>query len=294
VHKGDVATTDEPAIPEAADGRLRVCGAQTEVGSESTHAATGGSTWGSLATGCPDLERNLRLLSKAGPPATVTAIPIKVRRAAFNYASLGSDDAEFLRRRATSIRQGIKSTVEAICDIGVQLCGAKQMLGHGQFVQWVELECGFSIRSAQNYIRASVFAADKYATVALLPPATVYRLSAKSAPPDVVAEVLARAANGERVSDVEVIRMLKERKRLASRETENKGRRAGLPRGEASSTRGDANNAIARANARALMSKFGRSGSVVLLGMRENILETLSFLEQEINASIAPDEGDTA
>ena len=79
--------------------------------------------------------------------------------------------AEFLRNRATRIRQGVKSTVEAICDIGVQLCGAKQMLGHGQFVQWVESECGFSLRSAQNYMRASEFAADKYATVALLPPA---------------------------------------------------------------------------------------------------------------------------
>ncbi len=72
--------------------------------------------------------------------------------------------------------------MEAICDIGVQLCGAKLKLGHGQFVQWVESECGFSLRSAQNYMRASEFAADKYATVALLPPATCTALSAKNRP----------------------------------------------------------------------------------------------------------------
>jgi hypothetical protein len=54
------------------------------------------------------------------------------------------------------------------------------MLGHGQFVQWLESECGFSLRSARNYMRASEFAADKNATIARLPPATLYRLSAKN------------------------------------------------------------------------------------------------------------------
>jgi Protein of unknown function (DUF3102) len=162
------------ATPEATDGRLpRVPRGQPKVGSEPTLAATQGSAPGQPAVLLQeffDPNRNHgSTLPLAGPPATVAAIPDKVGRATFDYASLSSPQtAEFLRKRATRIRQGVKSTVESICDIGVQLCGAKRMLGHGQFVQWVESECGFSPRSAQNYMRASEFA-DKYATVALLP-----------------------------------------------------------------------------------------------------------------------------
>jgi hypothetical protein len=244
----------------------------------------------------PDHSHGLKI-PVPGPPVTVTAIP-EIGRTAFDYASLAANKAEFLRNGATRIRQGVKSTVEAICDIGVQLCRAKQMLGHGQFVQWVESECGFSLRSAQNYMRASEFAADKNATIARLPPATVYRLSAKNAPPEVVSEILARATSGERVSDAEVIRMIRaaqERtQRLASRETEHKGDRVGPPHGEASSARGDLHSASAKANARTLLDKFGRGGAVLLLGMQENMLETLAVLAQEINASNEPDEGDPA
>jgi hypothetical protein len=64
------------------------------------------------------------------------------------------------------------------------------------------------------------------------------------------------------------------KQRLASKE--NGSRRAG-PRHEGSSSA--ANNVTSRANARALIKQFGRDGAVILPGMRESILETLSFLE---------------
>jgi hypothetical protein len=287
-------------IPEITDGRPpRIPCALTEVRSEPTLAATRSSARGQLTVPLhqffdPDLNQRL-LAPVAGPPATAAAITVQVRRTVFDYDSLAPDDAEFLRRGAARIRAGVESTMETVCLIGANLYAAKRMLGHGQFVQWVESECGFSPRSAQNYMRASEFAGDKCATVAFLPPAVVYRLAAPTAPPEVVFEVLARAANGERVSHAEVIQMLrsaKERTRLASRETENKRRRAGPPHGEALPTRGDAHSAIAKANARTLMSKFGRGGAVLLLGMQENILETLAVLAQEINASNGPSEGE--
>jgi len=224
----------------------------------------------------------------AGPPATV---PVKVERATFDYASLAPDDAAFLRKRAASIRQAVKLTMEAVYQIGVDLCGAKLKLRHGQFIEWVESECGFSLRAAQNYVRASVFAADKFATVANLSPATVYRLSAKSAPPEVVKEVLARAARGERVSHAEVMRMFLAAKRPEApgcEGTQDKGRRAGPQHEGPLPAREEAKNEIAKANARAIMKEFGRNGAVLLLGIRDNILETLTFLEQEINVSDGP------
>jgi hypothetical protein len=171
--------------------------------------------------------------------------------------------------------------------IGANLWWAKKILGHGQFVHWVESECPFCLRSA--YIRTSVFVGDRFATVANLPLAVLYLLSAKNAPPQVVSEVLARAANGKLVSCAEVTRMFRAAKaaeRLAGNETPNKSRRP-RPRHEGSSA---ANNESARVNARALVKQFGRDGAVLLLAMRENILETLSFLEREIDNSDGPDE----
>jgi hypothetical protein len=274
------------AIPET-DGRLPrvVPRAQTKVG-----PARGQLTVPLHRFSNPDRNHKTTMIA-AGPPATV---PVKVGRATFDYASLAPDDAAFLRGRAASIRQEVKSTMEAVYQIGVDLYGAKLKLRHGQFIEWVESECGFSLRTAENYVRASALAAGKFATVANLPPATVYRLSAKSAPPKVVEEVLARTASGGRVSHAEVIRMLraaKDRKRqVASKETAEKGRRAGPQHEGPSPAREEAKNEIAKANARAIMNEFGRNGAVLLLGMRENLLETLSFLEQEINSPNGPDE----
>jgi hypothetical protein len=280
------------AIPEATDGRLPPC-APTKAGSGLALAtpATRGSTNGGQLTvplhrfSNPDRNHKTTMLA-AAPPATV---PVKVGRATFDYASLEPDDAAFLRGRAASIRQEVKSTVEAVYQIGVDLYGAKLRLGHGQFIEWVEAECGFSLRTAQNYVRASAFAADKFATVANLPPATVYRLSAKSAPPEVVKDVLARAARGESISDAEVTRMFRAAKGAPGcNGTQDKGRRVGPQHEGPSPARAEAKYEIAKANARAIMKEFGRNGAILLLGIRDNIVETLTFLEQEINGSDGP------
>jgi hypothetical protein len=106
----------------------------------------------------------------------------------------------------------------------------------------------------------------------------VYRLSAKSAPPEVVNDVLARAASGERVSDAEGNRMFREFKNRNRKETQSKGRR------------GQAKNEIARANAQAIMKRFARDGAVFLLGIRDDIRETLTFLEQELGVSAGPNQ----
>jgi Protein of unknown function (DUF3102) len=159
------------AILEAKDGRLpRVCGAQTKVGSGATLATKAVPGWSLddlLAVRGSNPNRKPET-TRAAPSPTVAAIPREVGPATFDYASPEPGVAEFLRRRVHRIREAVKSTMAAVCDIGVNLCGAKRMLAHGQFVQWVESEFRFSLRSAENYIRASVFAADKGAIVANL------------------------------------------------------------------------------------------------------------------------------
>lgn len=114
----------------------------------------------------------------------------------FTYASLPAATAEALRQQAERIRARVKATTEAIIDIGRDLLAVKQQLEHGQFSEWVTAECGFTLRTAENYIRAAEFAEGKNEIVSLLAPATVYKLSAKSAPQEIVNDVLDRAKNG--------------------------------------------------------------------------------------------------
>ena len=193
----------------------------------------------------------------------------------FDYGSLSPEVAEALREKTDRIRHQVKATATAIVWIGRDLTAVKQMLGHGQFVRWVESECGFSARTAQNYMRVAEFLEGKSATVALLPPATLYRLSAKNAPPEVVAAVTERAAAGK-ISEADVAQIFAEynnRKRAATKERAKE---------------------CVKANVEEILKRFGPDGAAFLLGIRRDLLATLSLLEKEINTSAAPDQGGTA
>jgi hypothetical protein len=151
----------------------------------------------------------------------------------------------------------------------------------GQFVQWVEAEFGFSIRTAENYMRAARFSEDKCEAIALLPPAALYRISAKNAPSELVQEVVARAASGAIVSDTDVIQMFREY--ALKRRAAGTGGESNAKDERASCAYEEPTREIAKANVQDILKRFGRDGAAFLLGIRPNILETLSVLEQEIN-----------
>ena len=130
--------------------------------------------------------------------------------APFDYDGVPADTAEALRAQALRIRALVKNTTAIIIQVGNDLIAVKQAIEHGKFLDWIEAECGFSIRTAENYIRAAEFAEGKNATVAILNPATVYRLAAKSAPVEIVNAVIGRAEKGEIVSDRDVVAALEE------------------------------------------------------------------------------------
>jgi hypothetical protein len=194
---------------------------------------------------------------------------------AFDYGSLPPEIAEDLRLDAGRIRD-FRDVTGGVHVIGWLLTWAKEALSHGQFIGWVRAECGFSIRTAENYIRGSRFIESTDSqSVAILPPGTLYLISAKNAPPEIVEAVLARAAGGEPVPATEVKRMLREFKDRNRQETQNNRRRE-----RTSCEPGQVRHEIARANAQLIIEKFGRDGAALLVGMRQDLPETLSYLEQ--------------
>jgi hypothetical protein len=133
--------------------------------------------------------------------------------ASFDYDGIPSVAATTLRSQAVRIRKLVKTTMATVIEAGKELISVKQSLRHGKFGEWVEVECGFSLGTAENYIRAARFAEGKIATVTNMSPATVYRLAAKSTPPDIVKSVIERCVKGEVVSDRQVLDALNEVRR---------------------------------------------------------------------------------
>jgi Protein of unknown function (DUF3102) len=123
-----------------------------------------------------------------------TVNPTSVSTTGFDYSTLPAETAQTLRNAVSAIR-GIQHA--AISDVGRHLIDAKEkLLEHGQFLAWAEAELGISSRSAQRYMRAAQFLDGKHDTVSHLPHGILYKLSAPSAPEDVVQQVVAAAEAG--------------------------------------------------------------------------------------------------
>ena len=102
------------------------------------------------------------------------------------------DNGQHLPEIARHIRGLSQNASAAIIEIGRSLIQAKDIARHGEFAPWIRNECGFTLRSAQNYMRAALFAVSKSETISLLSPGAIYLLSAKSTPPEVVSSACGR------------------------------------------------------------------------------------------------------
>jgi hypothetical protein len=127
----------------------------------------------------------------------------------FDYSAFDADTASNLRSQANRIRKRIGKATQDLIDIGRDLLAAKKnLVDHGAFIEWVESEVGIVRRTAQAYMALAKFADDNGAAIALLPPTTAHRLAAKSAPPEIVSEVVSKALSGEVLPDRAVAEMI--------------------------------------------------------------------------------------
>jgi hypothetical protein len=113
----------------------------------------------------------------------------------------------FLRALAEQVRRHSRSSSKSIIAIGEALRDAKGHLEHGKFGDWVATECGLTMRTAQNYMRAAELT-DKSEIVSLLNPAAIYRLAKPTTPPDVVARVLVMLETGVVPTEPEIIGLI--------------------------------------------------------------------------------------
>jgi hypothetical protein len=131
----------------------------------------------------------------------------------FDYSAFDADTASNLRAQASRIRKRVGKATQDLIDIGRDLLAAKKhVLGHGEFIEWVESEVGIVRRTAQAYMAIAKLAEEKGVAIALLPPTTAHRLAAKSTPSEVVSEVIAKAQSGDLVLDSKVSEMISEAK----------------------------------------------------------------------------------
>jgi len=130
----------------------------------------------------------------------------------FSYSVVSQDEAAELRAVAVRIRDRFQSSVKEAIEIGRDLLAAKAILGHGNFMPWLEIEFRWTDRTAANYMLAAEHFSSKSETVSNLPLAIVYKLAAKSTPPEVRSLVLNRLAAGEHLDPIEIKHIVQDAK----------------------------------------------------------------------------------
>src|SRR5262245_30919872 len=118
-----------------------------------------------------------------------------------------------LAEHAAAIRALGKQTAQNVIEIGRRLTDAKQIIGHGGWLPWLDREFKWSDRTALNFIRVYEMAAKSETVSDLkLPMRALYLLAAPSTPEPARAEVIERTEAGEELPATEVKRVVEKHK----------------------------------------------------------------------------------
>lgn len=126
-----------------------------------------------------------------------------------------------VRDAAVRIRMRMSRTAEDIVEIGRDLIRVKDLLGHGNFLPWIETEFGMSADTAGRFMQVAKNLSGRIPHGAEFEPTVLYALAAPSTPEPVRQEVLRRANAGEKVTSSDVLdlkRQVKEAKAAAAEE----------------------------------------------------------------------------
>lgn len=132
----------------------------------------------------------------------------------YDYGQLPNEHRDAVRRSARIIKPLLKRTAEDIFIIGGELRAVKDMLPHGSYTEWLEVEFGLSERMAQHFVNVRERLGPKSEKFSVLPPSTLYLLAAPSTPDQAISIVEERIDAGDRVSVAHVQRTIAEQKKL--------------------------------------------------------------------------------
>jgi len=140
------------------------------------------------------------------------ANPVRSNKSRFDYGIVSDDRAKTLRELATYVQTRERLLTRTAIKVGLDLLVAKDILDFGDFEDWCFLEAGLHPRTAQSYMRLARFAEGNHLAVAGLGLTAACRLAAPSTPKHVIATVLERVKQGERVTLNEIDDLLQAEK----------------------------------------------------------------------------------
>lgn len=127
-------------------------------------------------------------------------MPDTVTPLSFDYQTLDTKTAQFVQKQTSAIKGLFRQSIQNILRIGQILLQVKERLPHGQWLDWLDLEFGWTDRTARNYMQAAQ--EFKLETISDLNFAAkaIYDLASPSTPEEAREEAINRAQTGERIT----------------------------------------------------------------------------------------------
>lgn len=118
----------------------------------------------------------------------------------FSYEDLDPETRIVVQQRTSEIKAIARQTAQGVLDIGAKLTEVKDRLGHGRFGYWLDLEFGWSDRTARSFMAAArSFKSEIISDLSIAPTALVM-LASPSVPEAARQEAIQQATSGQPVT----------------------------------------------------------------------------------------------
>lgn len=149
----------------------------------------------------------------AGQSTAVTVLDQTAVDLFYDYGKVDEANREAVRRAAINIKPRLKRAAEDLFVIGKDLQATKSLLPHGEYVNWLSVEFGLSVRMAQRFVAVYERLGFKSDIMSFLPPTILYLLSAPSTPDEAIAQVQQRLDERKPISVATVQQVINEAKK---------------------------------------------------------------------------------
>ncbi|MEM8777532.1 MAG: DUF3102 domain-containing protein [Cyanobacteria bacterium P01_G01_bin.49] len=146
--------------------------------------------------------------------------------ASFDYEALEGEQGQTIQQLTGEIRDCLRRSAQDIWEIGLKLADVRTRLKYGQFDTWLQIEFGWSRRTAYNFISVYETFGER-ANLAQVDIATsaLYLLAAPSTPQKVRDEFLQKAQAGQTITHKQLSQVIQQEK--SRKNTESSKTKAG-------------------------------------------------------------------